>query len=667
MNYIDFEYSRSSEPKMRLFCCAWNDRAYWLLDDEQAQNKLRDELLQKKGETFVSYASMAECRSFTSLGLNPSDYNWIDLWAEYRLISNRSQYSYGKQYAYTKKDGYSIIETHPKRYKDRRHDKTNHSLGNALLRLMNIEMDMADKDRMRDLILEDRPEYSEIEKAEILKYCFSDIRYLEPLLLKIKEIERQLYPTDVRVHIDDFMLNRGEYVCEISKMLLPIDLVAMKNFSNNYPEIKEMLIQEVNAKYPFFKKIKKIKSYQWVEREDLFAEYIESKGIDWPKTPSGGYRRDRDTLRDFSTRPEFPELEVYAKNKYQMQQAKWYRPGQLEEMNKNIGSDGYLRCYLNPFGAQTGRQAPPAKTFIPAQSKWLRCLLRPKAGTIVISADYCSQEVLIGGILSGDGNMVEMYKQSDPYIFFGQKAGRIPEGGTKETHPAERKLCKPVVLGMMYGMGIDKLWEDLKVKAGYVPRHTAAELHKFHKRFFKTYWRWADKKLKEYHIRKCWVLPNGWAIWGEEVDDLSAKNYPVQGTAQVILQQAIADLKGRAKVLFTYHDSINIECRPEQEEEMCKLLQDTMLDAARTVLDNSDMRLEMVVRRPEEVWIENEAKEVYNKFKPYLLERNNMEFEEELHCEPEMCAMCGKKYINTDFYPYCSADCNFEAEMDSEK
>jgi hypothetical protein len=47
--------------------------------------------------------------------------------------------------------------------------------------------------------------------------------------------------------------------------------------------------------------------------------------------------------------------------------------------------------------------------------------------------------------------MIEADQSGDPYLRFGQQAGRIPPDGTKQTHWAERELFKLCVLGHVVG------------------------------------------------------------------------------------------------------------------------------------------------------------------------------------------------------------------------
>jgi hypothetical protein len=45
------------------------------------------------------------------------------------------------------------------------------------------------------------------------------------------------------------------------------------------------------------------------------------------------------------------------------------------------------------------------------------------------------------------------YNTGDTYTEFGKRAGMISPGGTKKTHPEERKICKMCELSIQYLQG----------------------------------------------------------------------------------------------------------------------------------------------------------------------------------------------------------------------
>ena len=101
MNYLffDFEFYNSQESIQNLVCCSLMENngpieSFWLYDGDGI-NRLRDRLKKFKG-CLVSFNATAEARSLFSLDLNPLDFKWIDLHAEWKAVQNcNDTYSYG--------------------------------------------------------------------------------------------------------------------------------------------------------------------------------------------------------------------------------------------------------------------------------------------------------------------------------------------------------------------------------------------------------------------------------------------------------------------------------------------------------------------------------------------------------------------------------------------
>ena len=55
----------------------------------------------------------------------------------------------------------------------------------------------------------------------------------------------------------------------------------------------------------------------------------------------------------------------------------------------------------------------------------------------------------------GDARLWAAYASGDPYIAFARQAGLVPADATKNSHPAERAVCKMLFLGIGYGMSAE--------------------------------------------------------------------------------------------------------------------------------------------------------------------------------------------------------------------
>ena len=162
----------------------------------------------------------------------------------------------------------------------------------------------------------------------------------------------------------------------------------------------------------------------------------------------------------------------------------------LSEMRLNdltVGEDGRNRTPLWAFGSKTGRNQPSNTKFIFGPSVWLRGLIKPPLGYAIAYIDWSSQEVGIAAALSGDEAMMADFITGDPYIAFGIRAGVLPAGATKATHPEVRDMLKACVLGLQYGMGA----KTLAYRIGQ-PEIVARDLVRAHQDRYRKFWKMAD-------------------------------------------------------------------------------------------------------------------------------------------------------------------------------
>lgn len=572
---IDFEFTRNNEPHPRPCCAALlregdaHAERHWLLDDPAARATLADRVreLHAGGAVFVAYAAGAECRCMLALGVEPTGLRWIDLHLEHRLLVNWSRHRYGLQWVRPKGGRWAKKRTRPpaaaagyghrgrgrprRTSPDRVFDADGNvvdsaapvcSLVNARLRFLNADEDPGAKDAMRALVLLDKSVYSGEERAAILDYCANDVADLHDLREAMTRELRRLLPPRQRGRLDEHQLGRGRWAADVSRVEqvgIPIDVDGVQRLSGNVDRVIEEARDEASRLWPFWEADRR---GGHVFRYHKFAELVELKGLagGWPLTETGRFKSDEETLAQHRA---VPELEAPRQARKTERQVAWYRPDALPEFLQHVGDDGRLRPYYGPMGTQTGRNAAKAKTFLPAQSKWLRCLIRPDPGTVIISADYQSQEFLIAAVLSGDRRMREAYASGDVYLAFGKAAGMVPAGATKHSHGPERRVCKEVVLGTQYGMGAASLATTLTHASGRAWRERQAErLLDQHRRVYGSYWGWVDGVRRGYLGGEPLVQPDGWALWCENPNLRSACNFPVQARGAVILRDAVRRL-----------------------------------------------------------------------------------------------------------------------------
>jgi len=443
--FHDFEFSRSEEKDLRLFCDSFDlyedgkltaSSDVWLLDDEKMQNKLRDyyESL-RKDTAFVCFGS-AEQRCMLQLGLDPHKFMIIDLFQEgQQLRHNHDDYLYGVRFEKGFKRTSRPPSYDPKQNIGKDNKKTHSSYAGTVAYLFHEHIDTNVKTEMRDLILEDKATYTDQEKEDIIKYCRSDIKWLPMIDTEFKHKLAELLKIKSEEKIRNIQVVRGRYSSSVAKMEregMPLDYEAVVNLRRNNDLAKTTLIEDLCTIYPFYVREKpKTKELlgKYVQKADNFEKFLKDNKLydNWKRTDKGGLAKDDETLEAFDGIKEIYALRQCNKS---IKQINWFRKPQKKDDKdffENVGTDKKLRPFFNPLGTQTGRNAPPSKIFIFAMSKWLRCLVRPKKGEAICAIDWASQEFAIAAVLSKDKNMIESYRSGDPYAYFAKLAGAIPE------------------------------------------------------------------------------------------------------------------------------------------------------------------------------------------------------------------------------------------------
>lgn len=643
--YLDFEYCKSQEMHPDLVCVSWiracglslARKRYWLYkDDVDRKGGLRHIFLtyREQGYIFVSFAVTAEARCFEALGLNPTLYPWIDLYAEWRMLKNcNDEYNYGTYFVRHMK----LTSVPPFMRKEKNKGKNNapvpYSLAGCIGRLFEKDIDKSHKDKMRDLIISAPEKFTDEEKEQILVYCDSDVEWLEQIRQVVtKEQVRLLKSTPEQV--EKWQLKRGAFAAVTARMEtrgIPLHMPSIKNLRRNVELAKNTLITDlVENFYPFFQRVRKNKKQllgEWVDKYDKFAEFIETKlpknvANAWRKTETGLYKQDDEYLKGFEG---IDEIEAYRQVRKQLNQLKWLRePGEGEEdLFDAIGSDGRMRSFFGIYGTQTARNAPKAKRFIFAMSAWLRCLIRPPKDYVIVELDYANQEFAIAAILSNDPVMIDAYNSGDPYLYFAKKAGAVPAEGVRKDYEEIRNLFKALILGLQYGMGIKTLSVHLtSVMGRIVTEREAEKLLNLHKKLFRVYWKWLTKIERRYRLEGFLQLPCGWAILKDNPSSLSIRNFPPQGGGSSVMREsAIKMEKNGIPLISLLHDADYIMVRRDADGlKQTTKAKRLMVEAFNEVFNQTviEIRVDVNLHPDNEPWISGKGEKYYHLLKTYL-------------------------------------------------
>ena len=676
--YIDFEFYDSKEPFLKLVSCAFDihtngvikSHDIWLHKKRSAKRQLKEFLeKKKKSHTIVCFGAVAEARSFLALGLDPTEFKFIDLYVEWRQLTYKNhKCMYGTYFI--PNTNMKRKSTPPPEWGDDKkdHKLMGYSLVDCVAYWTGENLGKVHKKEMIELIIEGHPkDFTEEEKERILDYGRSDIKYLQIIHNKMFEMLFTLTsrsisgatPEDKKQVLRRAQIYRAKFCCLAAIMEnegIPVNINYIKNLMKNQRLAQNALIEKLNTIYPFFDKVRnsgKSLKTRYIDKYANFAKFIENHPLidttQWKKTKGRKNKDGTVTEGQYSTEDKYlkqwdgiPELRAYRETTKILGQLKWMSDeGKYEGNNilDSIGSDNRLRTFFGVFGTFTSRNAPAAKRFIFAMSAWLRCLIEAPPGYVIIEADYSSQEFGIAAVLSGDKAMQEAYASGDPYLYFAQGAKAIPADANpvwvKSPHkcPHEemkkqyeeykdiRNLFKATVLGLQYGMKEASLAVKLTIDTGkYVSENKALKLMRLHQKLFPAYWKWLDRIWEQYQKKGSLFLKSGWAMLGDNFNPLSAKNFPSQGHGGAVLHKAVELLhEALVTLISTLHDSAYALCLEEDEEETKALMEKNMKDAVKLIIGGDlEFRIDFATHRHGETWISEKGREYYELLKQYL-------------------------------------------------
>lgn len=557
IHFIDFEYEDGGVAgnNPRVVCLVVRDakagsvKRYWR---EELHNMIAAPFDIGSETLVVAYFAPAEMQCFLALGW-PKPENLLDLFAEFRRLTNGQNLAYGK----------GLV---------------------GALRYFDLDSFVpAQKDEMRQLILSGGP-WSEAQQTAILDYCQSDVDALEPLLAAM--LAHEPWTFDLLGQA----LMRGRYTVAVGVMQfngIPIDQDVFRKLKSNWAVLKRQLIAQVDAAFGVYEG----SSF----KEALFEEYLAKHDITWPRLATGRLKLDRDTFSSMSKRhPQIRPLHELRKTL-----------GELRLNSLEVGEDWRNRTLLSPFSSKTGRNQPSTSKFVFGPSKWFRGLIKPTEGTALAYLDWGSQEIAIAAALSGDDLLWEAYASGDPYIAFAIQAGLAPEGATKASHKAIRDRCKQVVLGTNYGMTALGVAE-----AAGIHILEAQDLLRKHRETYRKFWRWADENkdrgLLGLPLETCF----GWRIQATDgvVKANTFLNWPMQahGAEMMRIACCLAVERG-VKLCAPIHDALLVEAPIDQIDADVATLKQCMADASELVLGQGRVcRVDAeIIRYPDRYMDEN--------------------------------------------------------------
>src|SRR5262249_10257793 len=295
-------------------------------------------------------------------------------------------------------------------------DKGFYSLAGALRYFCEDELDVTHKKDMRERILQGPP-FTDAEKRDIIEYCESDVRALARLLPHIVPTIRSLPHALFRAKFQWVMAqteHRG----------VPMDLPALSQIRRNWDGMRLDLVTEMDRPFGIYE----IENGQPHWRKEKFRDYLRRNGMSWPRYEDGTLDETDQTFREMEGK--YPAIGPLRELRYSL--------SKLRLNDLQVGSDGRNRALLGAYGTKTGRNAPSNSKFVFGPAKWIRFLITPPSGAVLIHRDYCQQEARIAAVLSGDEALLAACESGDVYLGIANQLGFISE----YMPPAELKAVR---------------------------------------------------------------------------------------------------------------------------------------------------------------------------------------------------------------------------------
>ena len=267
----------------------------------------------------------------------------------------------------------------------------------------------------------------------------------------------------------------------------------------------------------------------------------------------------------------------------------------IDALPKLINSrTGHIHTSFNQAITATGRlsSSDPNLQNIPVRGedgKEIRKCFIPEPGCLFFSADYSQIELRVMAHLSGDENMIEVFREGKD--LHAATAATIYKKDISEVTRDERSKSKQANFGIIYGITVFGLAERLEISRDEAKRLIDGYFETFPK--VKEYME-AAKEIARQHgyaetiFNRRRYLPdiNSHNAVVRNFAERNAINAPIQGSAADIIKVAMVRIYNRmkaeglqSKMILQVHDELNFSVIPEEKERMERLVMEEMQGA----------------------------------------------------------------------------------------
>ena len=260
----------------------------------------------------------------------------------------------------------------------------------------------------------------------------------------------------------------------------------------------------------------------------------------------------------------------------------------IEALPKLMATDGRIHTTFNQDITSTGRLSStnPNLQNIPVRTELgrkIRQAFVPSDGKVFVGADYSQFELRLAAVLADDEKLIEDFN-SDVDIH-AKTAAETYGISIDEVSKSQRRAAKVINFGVLYGMSphglaaatgmsfteakkfIDHYFEVRKPIRQYLDKIlTQAREQGFVETYFGRRRPAPDVKSSNFMVRSS--------------AERAAMNMPIQGTEADLMKLAMIRLEdklsGLADAILQVHDSILVECKPEDVQKVSEIMKAEM-------------------------------------------------------------------------------------------
>ncbi len=259
----------------------------------------------------------------------------------------------------------------------------------------------------------------------------------------------------------------------------------------------------------------------------------------------------------------------------------------IDTIPKMVGEDGRLHARFLQMGTTTGRMSSqtPNLQNIPIKSpagRKIRHAFVADRGYLLAAFDYSQIELRVAAFLSGDEKLLKIFREgSDVHA---EVAAYVFGVEPKEVTPDMRRQAKVINFGILYGMGVNALKDNLG--------SDRATAQKFYNQYFDTFTtlaRYLDRVKSETARRGYTETYFGRRRYFEGIRskvpyikaaaERMAINAPIQGTEADIIKLAMIAIdsflkekhqEGDAYLLLQVHDELIYEVKEDKAKDISR-------------------------------------------------------------------------------------------------